>query len=145
MSKLQGRSHNETTLLYHLVYAIKYRRNVLTDDVTDTIVNVCMEIQEKYGIEFIEIGTDVNHIHYLIQTPPKYSPTQIVTMIKSMTAGMVFKINPEVKKKLWGGEFWSDGYWMVTVSQAGTENTIREYVKNQGNKKYLTAYTKDDV
>ena len=98
-----------------------------------------MEIQEKYGIEFIEIGTD------LIQTPPKYSPTQIVTMIKSMTARMVFKINPEVKKKLWGGEFWSDGYWMVTVSQAGTENTIREYVKNQGNNKYLIAYTKDDV
>ena len=58
---------------------------------------------------------------------------------------MVFKINPEVKKKLWGGEFWSDGYWMVTVSQAGTENTIREYVKNQGNNKYLIAYTKDDV
>ena len=145
MSKLQGRSHNKTTLLYHFVCAVKYRRNVLTEDVTDTIVNVCMEIQEKYGIEFIEIGTDVNHIHYLIQTPPKYSPTQVVTMIKSMTARMVFKINPEVKKKLWGGEFWSDGYWMVTVSQAGTENTIREYVKNQGNNKYLIAYTKDDV
>ena len=145
MSKLQGRSHNKTTLLYHLVCAVKYRRNVLTDEVIDTIVNVCMEIQEKYGIEFIEIGTDVNHIHYLIQTPPKYSPTQVVTMIKSMTARMVFKINPEVKKKLWGGEFWSDGYWMVTVSSTGTEDTIREYVKNQGNKKYLTAYAKDDV
>ena len=145
MSKLQGRLHNKTTLLYHLVCAIKYRRNVLTEDVTDTIVNVCMEIQEKYGIEFIEIGTDVNHIHYLIQTPPKYSPTQVVTMIKSLTARMIFKINPEVKKKLWGGEFWSDGYWMVTVSATGTEDTIREYVKNQGNKKYLTAYTKDDV
>ena len=125
--------------------AVKYRRNVLTEGVTDTIVNVCMEIQEKYGIEFIEIGTDVNHIHYLIQTPPKYSPTQVVTMIKSLTARMIFKINPEVKKKLWGGEFWSDGYWMVTVSATGTEDTIREYVKNQGNKKYLTAYTKDDV
>ncbi len=104
-----------------------------------------MEIQEKYGIEFIEIGTDVNHIHYLIQTPPKYSPTQIVTMIKSMTARMVFKINPEVKKKLWGGEFWNDGYWVVTVNATGTEDTIRDYVKNQGNKNYLTAYTKDDV
>ena len=145
MSKLQGRLYNKTTLLYHLVCAIKYRRNVLTEDVTDTIVNVCMEIQEKYGIEFIEIGTDVNHIHYLIETPPKYSPTQVVTMIKSLTARMIFKINPEVKKKLWGGEFWNDGYWMVTVSTTGTEDTIREYVKNQGNKKYLTAYTKDDV
>ena len=145
MSKLQGRSHNKTTLLYHLVCAIKYRRNVLSEEVTDTIVNVCMEIQEKYGIEFIEIGTDLNHIHYLIQSPPKYSPTQIVTMIKSLTARMVFKINPEVKKKLWGGEFWSDGYWMVTVSTNVTEKVIRDYVKNQGINHYEIVHKKDDI
>ncbi len=143
MSKQISKSHNKTTLMYHLVCAIKYRRSVLTRDVTDTVVNVCLEIEEKYGIEFIEIGTDVNHIHYLIQSPPKYSPTQIVTMIKSLTARMVFKINPEVKKKLWGGEFWSDGYWMVTVSQNRTENVIREYVKNQGNNNYKIAHKQD--
>ena len=145
MSKIISKSHNKTTLMYHLVCAVKYRRNVLTEDVTDTIVNVCMEISERYGIDFLEIGTDVNHIHYLIQTPPKYSPSQVVTIVKSMTARMVFKINPEVKKKLWGGEFWSDGYWMVTVSQNGTEKVIREYVKNQGNNKYKTAHKKGDT
>jgi len=145
MSKQYTKSHNKTILMYHLVCAIKYRRNVLTDEVTNTIVNVCLDITDKYGIEFIEIGTDVNHIHYLIQTPPKYSPTQIVTMIKSITARMVFKINPEVKKKLWGGEFWSDGYWMVTVSQNATEQIIREYVKNQGNNQYKIAHKKDDI
>ena len=145
MSKIISKSHNKTTLMYHLVCAVKYRRNVLTEDVTDTIVNVCMEISERYGIDFLEIGTDVNHIHYLIQAPPKYSPSQVVTMIKSMTARMVFKINPEVKKKLWGGEFWSDGYWMVTVSQNGTEKVIREYVKNQGNNKYKIAHKKGDA
>lgn len=105
MSRVISKSHNKTTLLYYLVCAVKYRRNVITEDVRDTIVNVCMEINEKYGLDFVEIGTDGNHIHYLIQSPPKYSPTQIVTMIKSMTARMIFKINPEVKKKLWGGEF----------------------------------------
>ena len=144
MSKRISKSHNKTTLMYHLVCAVKYRRSVLSESVTDTIVNVCMEIEEKYGIEFIEIGTDVNHIHYLIQAPPKYSPTQIVTMIKSMTGRMVFKINPEVKNKLWGGEFWSDGYWMVTVSQNRTEDVIKEYVKNQGNGKYQVAHRQDD-
>ena len=138
-------SHNKTVLMYHLVCAVKYRRNVLSVTVTDTIVNVCLEITDKYGIVFIEIGTDKNHIHYLIQAPPKYSPTQIVTMIKSMTARMVFKINPEVKQKLWGGEFWSDGYWMVTVSQNGTEKVIREYVKNQGSEQYKSAHKKDDI
>ena len=110
MSREISNSHNKTRLMYHLVCAVKYRRDVLTESVTDTIVNVCLDISEKYEIDFIEIGTDVNHIHYLIQAQPKYSPTQIVTMIKSITARMIFKLNPEVKKKLWGGEFWSDGY-----------------------------------
>lgn len=122
---------------------VKYRKDVLTDRVTNTIVNVCLEIQEKYGIVFVEIGTDVNHIHYLIQASPKYSPTQIVTMIKSFTARKVFEINPEVKEQLWEGEFWSDGYWMTTVSQ--NEKVIKDYVKNQGNKKYKTTHKKDDV
>ena len=131
--------------MYHLVCAIKYRRDVLTEEVTNTIVNVCLDITDKYGIDFIEVGTDVNHIHYLIQTPPKYSPTQIVTIIKSITARMIFKINSEVKKKLWGGEFWSDGYWIVTVSQNATEQVIVEYVKNQGNNQYKVAHKKDDA
>lgn len=82
MSKLQGRSHNKTTLLYHLVCAVKYRRNVLTEDVTDTIVNVCMEIQEKYGIEFIEIGTDVNDkYNTLINLPTKIFYTYLNMLI----------------------------------------------------------------
>ncbi len=145
MSKQVQRSHNKTNLVYHLVCVVKYRKDVLTPSVSDTIVNVCMEIQEKYPITFIEIGTDVNHIHYLFQSSPKYSPTQIVTMIKSLTARIVFEVNPEVKKKLWGGEFWSDGYWMVTVSQNICKKTIRNYVKNQGNGHYNTIHKINDT
>ena len=125
MSKLQERSHNKTTLLYHLVCAVKYRRNVLTEDVTDTIVNVCMEIQEKYGIEFIEIGTDVNHIHYLIQTPPKYSPTQIVTMIKSITAKELYRRHSETRGILWGGNIWTSVFYANTVGAFGDEIKIK--------------------
>ncbi len=62
MSRKLHKSHNVTTLVYHLVCAVKYRHSVLTEDVKDTIVNVCLEIQERYGIEFIEVGTDLNHI-----------------------------------------------------------------------------------
>lgn len=58
---------------------------------------------------------------------------------------MVFKYNPEVKKKLWGGEFWSDGYWVTTVSKQSTETIIREYVKNQGRNKYDLLYKRDDT
>lgn len=144
MSKYISKSHNKTMLLYHLVCTVKYRRNVLTEAVTNTLVNVCMEIEETSDIDFLEIGTDVNHVHFLIQTTPSYSISQYVKLIKGRTANIIFKMNPEVKTKLWGGEFWSDGYWIVTVSKHGTEDVIREYVKNQGKDKYDLLYKSDE-
>ena len=144
MSKYISKSHNKTMLLYHLVCTVKYRKDVLTEAVTNTLVNVCMEIEETSDIDFLEIGTDVNHVHFLIQTTPSYSISQYVKLIKGKTANIIFKMNPEVKTKLWGGEFWSDGYWIVTVSKHGTEDVIREYVKNQGKDKYDLLYKSDE-
>ena len=144
MGKYISKSHNKTMLLYHLVCTVKYRREVLTKAVTDTLVNVCMEIEETRDIDFIEIGTDVNHVHFLIQTTPSYSVSQYVKLIKGRIANMIFKMNPEVKTKLWGGEFWSDGYWIVTVSKYGSEDVIRNYVKNQGKDKYDLLYKNDE-
>lgn len=89
---------------------------------------------------FLEIGTDKNHVYFLIQSVPTYSPTKIVTLIKSITTKNIFRLNPEVKQQLWGGEFWSDGYFVNTVSKYGGENTITNYVKNQG--KEENKYTK---
>ena len=143
MGEYISKSHNKSLLLYHVVISFKYRRSVLTSDVVDTLVNTCMDLQEKTDITFIEIGADGNHIHLLIQTTPSYSLAQYIRNIKSNTARMIFKYNPEVKKKLWGGEFWSDGYWVSTVSKHGTENTIHEYVKNQGHNKYDLLYKRD--
>ena len=140
------KSHNKSMLLYHLVCTVKYRRNVLTEDVKSTLVNVCMDLQERYvDMKFIEIGTDENHVHMLIQTTPTYSLSQTIRTIKSTTARMIFKLNPEVKKQLWGGEFWSDGYWVVTVSKYGSETTIKENVKNQGKNKYVQLYFSDET
>ena len=143
MGKYISKSHNKTMLLYHLVCTVKYRREVLTEAVTNTLVNVCMELEETSDIEFLEIGTDVNHVHFLIQTTPSYSVSQYVKLIKGRTANIIFKMNPEVKTKLWKGEFWSDGYWIVTVSKHGSEDVIREYVKNQGKDKYDLLYKSD--
>jgi putative transposase len=91
-----------------------------------------VEISKRYEIEFLEIGTDKNHVHFLVQSVPKYSPTKIIQTIKSITAREIFARHPELKKKLWGGEFWSDGYFVNTVSKFGSEATIRNYVKKQG-------------
>ena len=126
------KSHNKTCLLYHVVCPVKYRREVLTDGVIKTLTETCLGIQSRYDIHFIEIGTDGDHVHLLVQSVPTASPQYIVQTIKSITAKMVFAAHPEVKKKLWGGEFWTKGYYINTVGQHGNEQSIRNYVKNQG-------------
>ncbi len=129
------KSHNVSVLLYHFVLPAKYRRVVFSYEVDNSLKEICLEISKRYQIYFLEIGTDRNHVHFLLQSVPKYSPTKIVTIIKSLTAIEIFKKHPEVKKELWGGEFWSDGYFVNTVSKFGDEETITKYVKEQGKEK----------
>ena len=118
--------------MYHYVCPAKYRRVVFSDTVDETLKAVCLEISKRYEIEFIEIGTDKDHVHFLIQSVPTNSPTKIIQTVKSITAREVFTKHPEVKRQLWGGEFWSKGFYVNTVGRHGDENTIQEYVKNQG-------------
>jgi len=115
-----------------LVFPAKYRRVVFDDHVDDVLKEVCLDIEKRYQMKFLEIGTDKDHVHFLVQSIPTYSVTKIVTMIKSLTAREVFKRCPQVKKKLWGGEFCTDGYFASTVGKHGNEDTIGNYVKNQG-------------
>jgi REP element-mobilizing transposase RayT len=110
----------------------KYRKVVFSEAVDRTVKDTCLELSKRYHIHFLEIGTDNNHVHFLVQSIPTYSATKIITIIKSITAREVFRIHPEVKKQLWGGEFWSDGYFVNTVSKFGDENTISKYVREQG-------------
>jgi putative transposase len=104
---------------------------VITDEVDQVLKNVCLEIAKRYEILFVEIGTDRDHVHFLVQSVPMYSPTKIVRIIKSITAREIFKRVPRVKQKLWGGEFWSDEYYIGTVGQHGSEDSIRNYAKQQ--------------
>ena len=110
----------------------KYRRVVFGQEVEEILKEICLEIAKRYQIKFIEIGTDKDHVHFLIQSVPTYSPTKIIQVVKSLTAREIFKRVPKVKEKLWGGEFWSDGYYVSTVGRYGSEETIRKYVKEQG-------------
>jgi REP element-mobilizing transposase RayT len=113
----------------------KYRRVVFTDEV-DTVLNeICLEIAKRYEIQFFEIGVDRDHVHFLIQSVPMYSPTKVAKIIKSITAREIFVRFPSVKKALWGGEFWTKGYFISTVGKSGNERTICEYVKEQGGDK----------
>ena len=132
MSDYIRMSHNVTNLVYHIVCPTKYRRKVISEEVDRTLKQICLEIEERYDIYFLEIGADRDHVHFLVQTIPKYSVTQLIKIIKSITAKQIFAQCPEIKEKLWGGEFWTDGYFVATVGKNTSEDAIAEYVKNQG-------------
>ena len=91
-----------------------------------------VDIEDRYQVKFLEIGTDKDHVHFLVQSVLTYSVTKLVTMIKSLTAREIFHRCPHVKKHLWWGEFWTDGYFVSTVGKHGDETMIGNYVKNQG-------------
>jgi len=143
VSQYVHKSHNVSALLYHLVCPTKYRRSVLTAQVDLALRDICLEIAERYEIIFLEIGADWNHVHFLVQSVPAYSPTQIVRIIKSITGRELFRRMPGLRKALWGSAFWSSGYFVNTVGRHANETVTRRYVKNQrGN--ITTADTTDE-
>jgi putative transposase len=103
--------------------------------VDQKLKEVCLGISKRYEIQFLEIGTDKDHVHFLVQSVPMYSPKKIVQIVKSITAREVFTSCPEVRKQLWGGQLWTDGYYISTVGQHGNEQMISRYIKQQGREK----------
>ena len=132
--------HNKTLLLYHLVFPAKYRKKIFDKEVDKTLKEICLEISDRYEIHFVEIGTDIDHVHFLVQSVPTLSVTKIVTIIKSITAREIFRKHKEIKKILWGGNLWTSGYYANTVGQYGSKDMIKQYIQNQGKKE--KEYTK---
>ena len=132
MTEHINKRHNKTLLLYHIVCPAKYRKAIFTEAVEESLKTVCIEISQRYEMHFVEIGADEDHIHFLVQGVPKYSVTQIVTIIKSITARELFRLHPQIKKQLWGGNIWTSGYYANTVGQYGNEKVIQQYVQSQG-------------
>ena len=124
--------HNAYNTHYHIVFPVKYRKALLNHEVELAIVKIAGEIAERYDIEFEKIGCDGDHIHILANFAPKYSGSDVVRMFKSITAKELFKRFPNIKKELWGGEFWSDGYYLATVSDRGNWEQVERYIENQG-------------
>lgn len=126
------KSHNKTLLLYHLVFPAKYRKKVFTEEVDETVKAVCLDISDRFEINFVEIGTDIDHVHFLVQSVPTLSVTRIVTVIKSVTAREVFARHKELKRKLWGGDLWTSGFYANTVGMYANQEVIKRYIKEQG-------------
>ena len=117
---------------YHFVFPVKYRKALLSEPIVQAIKEIADQISERYSLDIEELGCDVNHIHVLCSFHPKYSGGQIVRIFKSITARELFRRFPDLKKELWGGEFWSDGYYMATIGERGNLTIIEKYIRGQG-------------
>ena len=145
MAELIRKSHNVSILMYHFVCVAKYRRLVISGEVDHVLRDVCEEISKRFEMRFLEIGTDGDHVHFLIQSVPSYSPTHIVRKLKSITAREIFSRVPEVKTQLWGGEFWTDGYFVSTVGEHANEDVIRAYIQKHGDSEDYNQLHKEEV
>ncbi len=126
------KSHNKTLLLNHLVFPAKYRKKVFIEKVDETLRQVCLDISDRYEINFIEIGTDIDHVHFLVQSVPTFTVAKIVTTIKSITAREIFSQHKGLKRKLWGGNLWTSGYYANTVGMYANQEVIKRYIQDQG-------------
>jgi putative transposase len=122
---------------YHIVFPVKYRKALLDNEVVEIIRETARGIEERYEIEIEAMGMDKDHIHVLCGGHPKLSPGQIVRIFKSITAKEIFKRKPQIKKELWGGEFWTDGYYVATVGERANWETVEKYVQRQGKQKKI--------
>ena len=129
--ELQRNTHHVFRIMYHFVWIPKYRRKVFSEPYRTVMKNIIEQIGYNYNIEIVELEIPVDHIHMIVRSEPKVSPSNIMQVIKSISARQFFKLHPEIKKKyFWGGKLWTQSYFVETIGNAN-EETIRKYVKNQ--------------
>lgn len=126
---LRRAAHAVYDTKYHVVWAPKYRKKVLHGEMQKRVKEIFQEIAEHYEIEITEMEVDIEHVHILCSFPPRYSIAQIVGRLKSLSAREIFQEFPHIKKKLWGGELWEDGYFVRTVGDAVSAEIVEKYIQ----------------
>ena len=131
--QVERASHCTYRIRYHMVMCVKYRKKMLLEQSRLEFLKEIMQgLALRYYFKFEAIGIDEDHFHVVLGAAPRYSPSEIMGIIKSWSARLIFKKYPYIKKELWGGEFWSDGGHIDTVSEYGGLDRIKKYVKEQG-------------
>ena len=137
MSPVKRTSHAVYDLKYHFVWIPKYRKMILTEAIAKRVEEIFREVAEIYEFEIETMAVVEDHVHIFLSAPPKYAPGQIVRILKSRSAKAVFKEFAEVKRKLWTGEFWSDGYFVRTVGDQVTTEIIKRYIEYHNSKQLV--------
>ena len=115
-----------------MVFVIKYRKDLITPEMFSFMKNICKGIQERYYLYFDALGYESDHVHLVIEGAPRYSPSRIMQICKSILAIQIFKQFPEIREELWGGEFWTDGGHIDTIGDGRGLDEVKEYVRKQG-------------
>ena len=131
--KVEKAAHCTYRIRYHMVFVVKYRKQMLLEKTKIEFLKEIMQgLSYRYYFKFEAIGMEGDHFHVVVGAAPLYSPSQIMGTIKSWSARLIFKKYPYIKEELWGGEFWSDGGHIDTVSEFGGLEKIKKYVQEQG-------------
>jgi putative transposase len=134
--ELKRASHCVYQIRYHMVFCIKYRRGLLrVEERCDYLKQIFHEIGQRYWFEMEEMGTDGDHVHLFVGAAPKYAPSRVMQILKSISAREMFKRFPELRRQLWGGEFWSDGGYIGTVGDGVNTEIVKRYIQEQGDEK----------
>jgi len=134
-------AHKVYEIRYHIVITVKYRqKQLLSEERISFLKYILSEIEKRFDIRFDTVGTDGNHAHLFVDAAPKYSPSEVFRIVKSITARELFMKFPELKKDLWGGEFWNDGGYIGTVGEGTTADIVRRYILRQGSKEEKQDY-----
>ncbi|HEX3036917.1 MAG TPA: IS200/IS605 family transposase [Thermodesulfobacteriota bacterium] len=129
MSPVKRTSHAVYDLKYHFVWIPKYRKRILNENIAKRVEEIFREIAEIYEFEIETMAVVEDHVHVFLSAPPKYAPGEVVRILKSRSAKMVFKEFPQVRRELWAGELWSDGYFVTSVGDQVTTEIIRRYIE----------------
>ena len=127
--KLKRTSHTVYETKYHLVWAPKYRKWILRGDIQKRVEELFREIAENHDIEIDTLEVAEEHVHLFVSFPPRMSISSVVGKLKSISASVIFREHPEVKRELWGGHFWQTGYFVRTSGDQVTTEIIRNYIK----------------
>src|SRR3989338_4119730 len=129
---VEREAHCTYRIRYPMVMCVKYRKKMLLEQSRIEFLKEIMQgLALRYYFKFEAIGIDEDHFHVVVGAAPKYSPSQIIGTLKSWSAKLIFKKYPYLRNELWGGEFWSDGGHIDTVSEYGGLDRIKKYVKEQ--------------
>ena len=123
--------HAVYDLKYHMVWIPKYRKQVLDKEISDYIKEIFQRIAEEYEFNIDTMEVMVDHVHIFLEVPPKYSPADVVRIMKSISAREVFKKYTKLRKQFWSGELWNDGYFVRSVGDKVTADIIRKYIEYQ--------------